>query len=68
MAEGKAVAAANLLSHHFSSRKCFGSNMKLSYGIMLGTCVHSAWTLLLAGLVLNTSASVVSKRHGGSEV
>ena len=53
-------------------RKCFGKNMKLSYGIMLGLCLNSAWTLLLAGLVLNTSGTVVSGgagaqyvRHGG---
>ena len=46
-------------------RKCFGKNMKLSYGIMLGLCLNSAWTLLLAGLVLNTSGTVVSGGSGG---
>ena len=49
-------------------RKCFGKNMKLSYGIMLGLCLNSAWTLLLAGLVLNTSGTVVSGGAGAQYV
>lgn len=31
----------------------FGSDLHLSFGVMLGTGFHSAWVLLLAGLVLN---------------
>lgn len=38
--------------------KHFGSDMSLSYGIMLGACFNSAWFMLLAGLVLNAAVDL----------
>lgn len=35
--------------------KHFGSDLRLSYGIMIGACFNSGWFMLLAGLVLNAS-------------
>jgi len=38
--------------------KVFGKDWSFSYGIMLGCSLNSSFTLLLAGLVLNTSTDV----------
>ncbi|GAX73695.1 hypothetical protein CEUSTIGMA_g1147.t1 [Chlamydomonas eustigma] len=48
--------------------KRFGADLKLCYGMMLGSCISSAWFMLLAGLVLNSAMSMAQQLHTSDSV